>query len=195
MILFENDKQDEQVAISHSAMPLSFHNRPFPSIFLLRQQTPPTSPQQVSQKQEKTTNSLMTQSSGASIASCCDDSLGDKKIDYTSGTSFANSSTYVHVYDVENRDEAPDDETDSDNAVFRVRHVWLEESDELNDLWTLKRANPVLDSSSSDDENDDEELYESPSKRLRAQKLRWEDEDEDGEPSLIDPARGRMVPS
>lgn len=78
--------------------------------------------------------------------------------------------------DVEDREEPP-------RPVFRRRQVWLDEDDELNDIWSLKRANPVID-------EDDEEpnVYESPSKRPRVLQLQPSCSD-DEEPPLFDIAQ------
>jgi len=56
--------------------------------------------------------------------------------------------------------------------VFRRRRVWLDEGDERNDLWTIKRANPLTSNS------DGGELvcnYTRPSSEIRVQRLAWTD--------------------
>jgi hypothetical protein len=75
----------------------------------------------------------------------------------------------------ENREDYPStDSTSNNKEIFRTMS-WMEDesNDEvLNELWTLKRANPIQ--SESDDELEDE--YASPSKRSC---LSWEDRLED----------------
>lgn len=73
---------------------------------------------------------------------------------------------------VENRDGSDTEESASEE-VFRTQRVWLDEDDDLNSLWTLKRANPVVD---AEEEDEVPHYYESPSKRSRLQKLSWNDE-------------------
>lgn len=70
--------------------------------------------------------------------------------------------------------EARNDE--EERQVFRRRQVWLDDEDEQNQMWTIKRANPVLD----DDEDCDDvdvvvvkEDYQSPFKKARVLSLRW----------------------
>jgi len=55
-------------------------------------------------------------------------------------------------------------EPEEQPSIFRTQSSFVNDGDELNDLWTLKRANPVL---LEDDHEDDDDLseYESPSKR------------------------------
>ena len=78
--------------------------------------------------------------------------------------------------------------------VFRRRQVWLNEDDELDSMWTIKRANPVFD---GDDEEDElQMMYGSPKKRSKGvtslsaavQRLDWDDRvqfnDSDDEPLL-----------
>jgi hypothetical protein len=69
----------------------------------------------------------------------------------------------------ENREEYTEESTSNSKEIFRTMS-WMEDesSNDLNELWTLKRANPIQ--SDSDDELEDE--YASPSKRSC---LSWED--------------------
>lgn len=71
-------------------------------------------------------------------------------------------------------DEAEEDEaTTLMPSAFRPKTVWLDANDELDSMWTLKRANPITDE--NDDENDYLSQYQSPTKRSRVQTLVWED--------------------
>lgn len=69
--------------------------------------------------------------------------------------------------------------------VFRRRTSWLNDSSEMDALWTLKRANPVFD---SDDEDELQDEYASPPKRSRVQTLDWDQLwSSDEEPMLSSP--------
>ncbi|GKY94829.1 hypothetical protein MPSEU_000448100 [Mayamaea pseudoterrestris] len=69
--------------------------------------------------------------------------------------------------DVRSEEDAPRRDDDDDAPAFRHRTVWADP--ELNDLWTLKRATPIMD------ENDHDEfaVMESPTKKSRVQTLVW----------------------
>src|SRR3569623_1886698 len=58
---------------------------------------------------------------------------------------------------VVNRDGS--DTEESGREVYRTQRVWMDEEDELNNLRTLKRANPVFD---CEDDDEDPHFYESP---------------------------------
>jgi hypothetical protein len=57
------------------------------------------------------------------------------------------------------------------------RRQWIAETEELDDMWTLKRASPIFD--------EDEQPYESPSKRSRTTQLYWKDRLSEEEPFLL----------
>lgn len=65
---------------------------------------------------------------------------------------------------LENREDSHSRDERDDIDVFRSQSSWLDSSsgEEWNDMWTLKRANPIL---SDDSEDELEEEYASPSKR------------------------------
>jgi hypothetical protein len=73
----------------------------------------------------------------------------------------------------------------SNMNIFRQPSMAEESNSELEEMWTLKRANPIF--SVLDDDSDDEEceaeLYASPSKRQRTQVLSFENQ-VSGESSL-----------
>jgi hypothetical protein len=60
--------------------------------------------------------------------------------------------------------------SEDDTPAFRMRTVWGDTSLELNDLWTLKRATPIVD---ENDRDDYAEIYQSPTKKSRVQTLSW----------------------
>ena len=73
--------------------------------------------------------------------------------------------------DVEENDKIPQQPVqDSFRSTEWVQPV---SDDEQEDLWTLKRANPIYD---EDDDDDDEEFtqYQSPTKRSKTLSLHWE---------------------
>jgi hypothetical protein len=76
-------------------------------------------------------------------------------------------------------------EQSSNENIFRQLSLAEDPTSELEEMWTLKRANPIF--SALDDDSDDEEyeaeLYASPSKRQRTQMLSFEDQ-VSGESSL-----------
>jgi hypothetical protein len=76
-------------------------------------------------------------------------------------------------------------EQSSNENIFRQLSLAEDPTSDLEEMWTLKRANPIF--SALDDDSDDEEyeaeLYASPSKRQRTQMLSFEDQ-VSGESSL-----------
>jgi hypothetical protein len=60
--------------------------------------------------------------------------------------------------------------------IFRQPSQAEESNSELEDMWTLKRANPIFSILDEDDEEDEAELYASPSKRPRTQMLSLADQ-------------------
>ena len=68
---------------------------------------------------------------------------------------------------------------EEETPAFRQRSVWTDSNPDLADLWTLKRATPIMD------ENDDEDYsnYQSPTKKSRVQMLAWSDSVETSEGS------------
>jgi len=89
-------------------------------------------------------------------------------------SSFDAKIDYVSV--AEKEQVHPETET-----IFR-QTVWTEEEDEMEELWTLKRANPITDES----EDVVERTYASPSKRQRTQQLDWKDKVPEEAPYLLD---------
>jgi hypothetical protein len=69
-------------------------------------------------------------------------------------------------------------EQSSSENIFRQPSLAGDSTSELEDMWTLKRANPIFSvlDDDSDDEEDEAELYASPSKRQRTQMLSFEDQ-------------------
>jgi hypothetical protein len=60
--------------------------------------------------------------------------------------------------------------------IFRQPSHEEDSNSELEDMWTLKRANPIFSILDEDDEEDEAELYASPSKRPRTQMLSLADQ-------------------
>ncbi|GKY93018.1 hypothetical protein MPSEU_000270200 [Mayamaea pseudoterrestris] len=69
--------------------------------------------------------------------------------------------------DVRSEEDSPRRDDDDDAPAFRHRTVWADP--ELNDLWTLKRATPIMD----EHDQDDFAIMESPTKKSRVQTLVW----------------------
>jgi hypothetical protein len=63
--------------------------------------------------------------------------------------------------------ETREDIEEYDISVFRRQ--WESHSENQEDMWTLKRANPICD----EDECEEQTPYESPSKRSRTSTLQW----------------------
>lgn len=84
------------------------------------------------------------------------------------------ASSSTNLLDIYSERSGSDElEEEQQQSIFRTQSS-LEVDGELEDLWTLKRANPVLGEGDSDDEDDDE--YKSPSKRLCATAaVDWDD--------------------
>jgi hypothetical protein len=76
-------------------------------------------------------------------------------------------------------------EQSSDENIFRHTSLAEDSTSELEEMWTLKRANPISSAlyDDSDDEEYEAELYASPTKRQRTQMLSFEDQ-VSGESSL-----------
>ena len=91
-----------------------------------------------------------------------------------------NEPTVSSVNISENREGV---EEELNSSIFRTRTAWHEERSEMEEMWTLKRANPI--SGASDDELEEE--YASPSKRARTTVLSWEHRilDDDDEPIVL----------
>ena len=71
----------------------------------------------------------------------------------------------------EDQDDNDEEESVSMRPAFRTRTIWKDVDDELDSLWTLKRASPITDA--NDEEEDYLSQYQSPAKRSRVQTLVW----------------------
>ncbi len=60
--------------------------------------------------------------------------------------------------------------------IFRHPSQAEESNSEMEEMWTLKRANPIFSILDEEDEEDEAELYASPSKRQRTQMLSLADQ-------------------
>ena len=64
-------------------------------------------------------------------------------------------------------------EENTTRSIFERRSATPDDREGDDSMWTLKRANPVFDSD-SEDEDELSEFYASPAKRLRVKHLDWE---------------------
>jgi hypothetical protein len=67
-------------------------------------------------------------------------------------------------------------EQSSNENIFRQPSQAEDSNSEMEEMWTLKRANPIFSMLDEDDEEDEAELYASPSKRQRTQMLSMADQ-------------------